>query len=115
MKTLTTITAVLLMAGCATPQEFMQSPPDATLQHKLPPEAAALCMTRNLEKLSPALISDRRPGVTGGVELIARISDTIFAIAQLQPAGAGSSSTIWMGTPVFTTKQANVTRMVEGC
>ena len=114
MKALLIITT-LLLGACATPQEFMQDPPDATLQHKLPPEAAALCMTRNLEKLSPAMISDRRPGVTGGWELITRISDTIFAIAHLQPAGTGSSSTIWMATPVFTTKQANVTRMVEGC
>jgi hypothetical protein len=114
MKTLLLIT-VLLLTGCATPQEFMQAPPDAQLQHKLPPEAAALCMTRNLEKLSPAIISDRRPGATGGWELIARITDTIFAIAQLQPAGTGSNSTIWMAMPVFTTTQANVTRMTEGC
>lgn len=107
---------LLLMAGCATVEEFRAEPPDAVIRLKLPPEQAALCMTRNLERLSSAYRTDRRPGPERGVEMVVTLADgTLFIVADLKAQGGGSDTTIWMGALVFITKKAMIERLTAGC
>lgn len=114
-KTFTAITLATLLAGCATPQEFMADPPDAQLTLKLPPEQAVICMTRNMEAKGSGFMSDRRPTSQGGWEIIVRAIDTIFAVGQLKPEGSGSHATVWMAALMFQTKESVIADMVKGC
>lgn len=114
MKRLTVL-ITLLLAACATPQEFMADPPDAVVKLRLPPEQAVLCMTRNQESQSAGFLMDRRPALDGGWELIVRASTTVYAIAQARSAGTGSEATIWMATHVFIGKKPAIDNLIAGC
>ncbi len=112
---LLTLIAILLMTGCATVQEFVQDPPDAQLTLKLPPEQAAVCMTRNQEKKGSGFIADRRPLPTGQWEMVIRTQDTIYTVATLTPQNSGSQATIWMAAHMFVSKESIIADMVAGC
>lgn len=113
-KTLILVTA--LITGCATTEEFMAEPPDAVVALTLPPEQAALCMARNMERKSSGFITDRRPGTTPGEwELIIRSVDMPYAVARLQPIGTGSQATIWTGVLMYPTQESTLKLMTAGC
>jgi hypothetical protein len=117
MRKLMTGIAVLLLVGCATPQEMMQAPPDAVLKLKGAPQAGALCITRNLENYASNMIVNMRP-TPEGWEVISRLTGeatTIYAIAQLRPSGPGSEAQIWAAQQIFTGTDAVVKQIVKGC
>ena len=108
---------VLLLSGCATPEEFIQAPPDAQQTLALPPEQAALCITRNIERKGSGFIVDRRP-MTGGWEFIAKITGevtTVYAVGHLRNAKQGSEATIWVAEHIFESKANVVAGLVKGC
>lgn len=106
---------MLVLSGCMTVPEFIQDPPDAQLTTKLPPEQAAVCMTRNQEKKGSGFMSDRRPLPNGDWEMVIRLPDTIYAVATLRPQDSGSQATIWVAAHMFATKASVIQEMVAGC
>lgn len=118
MRTLMIGIVALALAGCATPEQFRAAPPDAVLNLKRAPEQALLCMTRNLERVSGGLVSDRRPAEAAGArEMIVRETSegTLFAIVEAAPENSGSRATVWMAALMFSTKASMIERMVAGC
>jgi|GEM_PF-2311641 len=104
--------SMLLIAGCATPQEIMQRPPDTTRSLKLDPQAAALCITRNIEARATNILVDRRPDGENW-ELISKVMGeaiTVYVIARIRPEGTGSHATLWAPAGI-----SEVERIIKGC
>ena len=107
---------LLLVAGCATVEDFRAEAPDAVISLKLPPDQAALCMTRNLERIGSGFRVDRRPGLQGGVEKVVTLTDgTLFTVTDIKAQGSGSEATVRMATVLFSTKKGWVEKIAAGC
>mgnify|MGYP003392503985 FL=1 len=107
----------LLLAGCATPGEIMQTPPDAKAALKQGPALAAACISRNIDKRSTNIISDRRP-TPEGWELVARVTGevtTIYLIADLRAGESGTLAELWTPGLFASGRNAEVQELLRGC
>lgn len=112
-----TVFMILLLAGCATPGEVMQTPPDATVALRNPPELAASCISRNLDGIASNITVDRRP-TAQGLEFIAKVTGdipTIFAAVHLTAAGSGSNAQVWAWGTMEHAKPRIAAQLVKGC
>ena len=116
MKQILVVLGLLLMTGCATVEELRTQKPDAVLRMKLPPEEAAVCMTRNLERIHSGYRTDRRPGFDGGIEAVTTFADgTLFTVTDLKAQANGSVATMRLaGVPEFT-KKGWIEKITAGC
>lgn len=116
MNHLKTLALVAALAGCATVEELRTQGPDAELALKLPPEQAALCMTRNLERFHSGYRTDRRTGIDGGVEAVTTFADgTLFIVADFKTQGSGSAATMRLAGILDFSKKGWIEKIAAGC
>lgn len=114
MKRLAVI-AVVVLAGCQTPQDVRSSGERSVHDLKLPPERAAYCMARNIENYRTLYNPTVRPFGASGYEVVVRFGgDHTGFVAQLEPNGAGSRATVWTLGYMFDRLGARAA-MVGGC
>lgn len=105
MKT-STYLVVLVLAGCATPAELINSDRGNVYKSAQPPIKVAQCLARNADEqragifVTPAPATWRESQDPGAYEMVyLGANGAAIAAARAIPAAEGSSFTIWIGHP----------------
>ena len=80
-----------------------------------PPDRAAACFAHNAEEHSSALVAEIRPG-RDSAQVIVRVKNgTLYATADFQRAGSGSTGTIALNVATTGKRNDLLDSLVEGC
>ena len=111
------IVVLMLLAGCGTtPQDLRQEGERSVHTLIRSPETAARCMVRNLENAGFGVGNTSVRALGKGVELVmAHTPETTSVIAQIEPAGTGSTATVWLQPDPFYRRAELVLTMIKGC
>jgi hypothetical protein len=115
------VTVVILVAcfgACAAPAPTRQGASFGsrhTVRFQQPPDQAAACFGRNAEEHSSALVAEIRPG-RDSAQVIVRVKNgTLYATADFQRAGSGSTGTIALNVTTTGKRNDLLDSLVEGC
>ena len=117
-RTIPTAVALVALSACQTVSEFTTDTPTFAGRTAQPPAAAAVCITRNIERRASNIITDRRSLGQSGVELVARVTGNVTtnsAVAHLQPEGSGSTVKLWLAPHMFQSSERIAGALLEGC
>lgn len=111
MTRYTLIAALVVMAGCATTGELLETGDKSEHTLNRPPALVTACMARNLEKERSEAVPQVLPLDDGGSELVVRT----MLVARARPATTGSQVTIWLRPQWFYRKAELIPALLAGC
>jgi hypothetical protein len=117
MKPSLILVALMLSACAQTPQQVVDLGEKLTVSSQKPPQAAADCMARNADDFQyPKITARIRPGtVAGSVEVVGQDTGGTLIFARAEPAGSGSSISVWMSPNLIFYERSMGRDLVKNC
>lgn len=107
----------LVLAGCASYGEVVESGYRYEWESPKSPVALARCVTVNAEREQPWVVTQRLVSDDGRIELVIRPGDgrIVTAVVQTTPALAGSAVKAWITPEAPLSKDRFAALFFEGC